>query len=99
MAEWGKGIDRELCNRLKFDNIDKRYMHKPESVLENDTHKILCDFKIKTEMKESENIYKYLDLARELKKAVEREVDSNNIYSKKPGKSLQKHRKKPKVTE
>ena len=24
-------------------------MHKPESVLENETHKILCDFKINTD--------------------------------------------------
>ena len=39
--DWvGKVIHRELCKRLKFDYAVKWYMHKPESVLENETHKI-----------------------------------------------------------
>ena len=36
--DWvGKGIHLELCKKLKFDHSTKRYMHKPESVLENET--------------------------------------------------------------
>ena len=37
--------------RLKFCHADKRYMHKPESVLENVTHKILWDFEVQTDPK------------------------------------------------
>ena len=37
----GKTIHWELCKRLKFDHTNKWYLHKPESVLENETHKIL----------------------------------------------------------
>ena len=33
-GDWmGKGIQWELCKRLKFDHIDKWYMHKPEYFL------------------------------------------------------------------
>ena len=42
----GKVIPKELCKRLKFDYTTKCYMHKPESVLENGTHKILWYFEI-----------------------------------------------------
>ena len=28
-----------LCKKFKFDNIPKWYMHKEESILENETHK------------------------------------------------------------
>ena len=41
----GKGS----TGKLKFDHITKCYMHKPESVLENETQKILLDFEIKTD--------------------------------------------------
>ena len=34
---------------LKFDHTTKQYMQKPESVLENETHKILWDFDIQTD--------------------------------------------------
>ena len=45
--EWvGEVIHRESCKRLNFDHTTKGYMHKPESILENGTHKILWDFKI-----------------------------------------------------
>ena len=45
--DWvGKVIYWKLCKRLKFDHADKLYMHKRESVLENEMHKILCDFEI-----------------------------------------------------
>ena len=42
----GKVIHGELCKRLKFDYSAKWYMHKPESILENETQKILRDLKI-----------------------------------------------------
>ena len=35
--------------QLKFDHSIQWYMHKLEPVLENETHKILCDFEIKTD--------------------------------------------------
>ena len=31
------------------DYINKWYVHKPESVLENETYKILCDFEMQTD--------------------------------------------------
>ena len=42
----GKMILRELCKMLKFEHADKWYIHKPESVLENETLKIFRDFQI-----------------------------------------------------
>ena len=43
--DWvGKVIHRELCKNFKFDHTNKWYMHNPESVLENETPKILLDF-------------------------------------------------------
>ena len=45
----GKVIHRELCKKLKFDHASKWYMHKPESILENETNKILWDFEIQTD--------------------------------------------------
>ena len=45
--EWvGKVIQWELYKTLKFDPSDEWYMLKPKSVQENETHKILRDFKI-----------------------------------------------------
>ena len=38
----------KLCKRLKFDHTTKSYVNKSESVLENETHKILWDFEIQT---------------------------------------------------
>ena len=37
---WSTGIN------LQFDHPKKWYMYKPESVQENETHKILFDFEI-----------------------------------------------------
>ena len=40
--EWvGKVVFWELCKRQKIDHTTKWHMHKPEPVLENETHKIL----------------------------------------------------------
>ena len=41
-----KVIHWELCKKLKFDHTIKWYLHKTESVLENETHKILWYFEI-----------------------------------------------------
>ena len=99
------------AKKLKFGNIKKWYIHKPESVLENETHKILRDFETQTdhlnadrrldimiinkekenlsysvlcrfcgsqsENKRKENIDKYFDLARELKKTIEHKSSGN----------------------
>ena len=41
--DWvGKVIHWELCKTFKFDHTNKWYVHKPESVLEYETHKHLC---------------------------------------------------------
>ena len=37
----GLVIHWELCKKLKFDRSTGWYMHKPESIRENETHKIL----------------------------------------------------------
>ena len=42
-------IHLELCKKLKFDHTNKWYMHNPESVLENGTHKLFWDFAIQTD--------------------------------------------------
>ena len=48
--DWvGKVIHGELCKKFKFDYMNKWYMHNLEGVLENETHKILCDFEIQTD--------------------------------------------------
>ena len=39
-------IHWELCQKFKFDNTNKWYMHNPASVLENETHKLQWDFNI-----------------------------------------------------
>ena len=39
-------IHKELCKKFRFDHTNKWYMHNPESILENETHKILWDFEI-----------------------------------------------------
>ena len=47
--DWvAKVIDWEMFKKLRFVHKSKRYMHNPESLLENETLKILCDFQIKT---------------------------------------------------
>ena len=58
--DWvGKVIHWELCKKKKFDHTSKWYIHKPESVLENEIYKILLDFEHKGKIK---------DFARELRK-------------------------------
>ena len=48
--DWvGKVIRWELCKKCKFDHANKWYMHNPESVLENEMHKLLWDFDIQTD--------------------------------------------------
>ena len=40
-------IHMELCKKVKFNHSTKQFMHKPESVLKNETHKILWHFELK----------------------------------------------------
>ena len=48
--DWvGKVIYLELCKKLKYDHMNKWYMHKPESILENEICKIFWDFEIQTD--------------------------------------------------
>ena len=42
-------IHWELCKKLQFDLTNKAYKHNPESVLENETHKLLWNFEIQTD--------------------------------------------------
>ena len=37
-----------MCKEFKFDHTNKWYVHNPTPVLENDTHKFLWDFDIRT---------------------------------------------------
>ena len=43
-----KVIPWEMCKKFKFDHINKLYIYNPAAVLENDTHKLLWDFNIRT---------------------------------------------------
>ena len=45
----GKVIHLELYKKLKFVDMNKWYRHNPESVLENEIHKLLWDFEIQTD--------------------------------------------------
>ena len=48
--DWvGKVVHGKSCKKLKFDKTNKWYMHKPESVMENETHKNQLDFEIQTD--------------------------------------------------
>ena len=48
--DWvGKVIHWELCKLFEFDHTNKCYIHNQESVLENETHKFLWDFKTQTD--------------------------------------------------
>ena len=39
----------ELCKKLKFDYTTECYIHKPESLIQNETHTILWGFEIQTD--------------------------------------------------
>ena len=45
----GKVIHMKLCEKFKFDPMNKWYMNNPESVRENETHKLLWDLEIQTD--------------------------------------------------
>ena len=45
--DWvGKVINWEMWKKLKFDHMNKWYLHNPAPVLQNDTHKLLWDLDI-----------------------------------------------------
>ena len=45
----GKIVPWKLARKCNFEAGDKWYEHEPESVLENEDHKILWDFSIQTD--------------------------------------------------
>ena len=45
----GKATHRELGKKFEFDHTNKSYIHNPESVPENEMHKVLWDFQILTD--------------------------------------------------
>ena len=45
----GKVIHWELYKNFNFDHVNKWYMRNPESILENEMHKILWNFEIQTD--------------------------------------------------
>ena len=48
--EWvGKVIHWEMCEKLKFDHMNKWYMRNPTPVLRNNIHELLWDFEILTD--------------------------------------------------
>ena len=48
--DWvGMVILWELCKKLNFDPTIEWYMHKPETILEIEPHKILWDLDIQTD--------------------------------------------------
>ena len=49
MTSVGIEIHWELSKKLKFHLRNKWYIHNPEYVRENETHKILWDYKIQTD--------------------------------------------------
>ena len=58
----GKVNNWELYKRLKFNHSIKWYMHKPESILENETHEILWGFKIQIPTRKSDQVSKRKEL-------------------------------------
>ena len=46
----GNVIHWELSKKLKFDLTNKWYIYIPEPVLENETHKLLWDFEMQTDL-------------------------------------------------
>ena len=42
----GKLVHWEICQKFKFNPMNKWYMHNPAPVLENDTYKLLWDFDV-----------------------------------------------------
>ena len=48
--DWvGEVIHWEIYKKFKFDHMNKWYRHNPESILENEMHKLLRDFEIQTD--------------------------------------------------
>ena len=77
-----KVIHWELCKKFKFDHTNKWYMHNLEYALENETYKVLWDFKMQTD---------HLISTRRLDLVI---VNNNNNNKKKKKKKRKKERKK-----
>ena len=49
--DWvGRVIHWKMCRKFQFDQTNKWYMHNPAPFLENDSHKLLWDFNIQTDL-------------------------------------------------
>ena len=53
----GKVIHWEVCKKLNFDHTPRWYMHKLESVLENETHELFWNFEIKATSSQPECLH------------------------------------------
>ena len=53
----------DLCKKLKFDHTNKWYMHNLESVLENETHKLLWDLSYNNQQQQKKKIGRIVDFA------------------------------------
>ena len=77
----------ELCKSLKFEHTNKSIMHIPESFLEKEMHKVLCDFEKQTY---------HLILTRQLDQEIVNKKKENLPNSRlcHPGRSLSKIERK-----
>ena len=66
-------IHEELCKKLKFDHTTKGYIHKLESILENQTQKILWGFQIQTDQRKK-NLLSSRPLSKNERKRNDRSV-------------------------
>ena len=49
MYDWMGKFHWELCKKFEFDHTNNWYIQNPESVLRNETHKLLWDFDMQTD--------------------------------------------------
>ena len=52
VSNWHKKVDVihwQLSKTLKFDHVDRWYMYKQESVINNESHKVLFNFAIQAD--------------------------------------------------
>ena len=93
----GKVIHWELCKRLNLELTTKWYNHKPESVHENEMHKIFLDFEIE---KDNLNLAKRLDLMiiNKNKKKSKKECLSSRGFCRISGPQSENQRKQKRET-
>ena len=82
----------KLCKKMKFNHTDKLYMHNSETVLENETYKILWDFEIQMDHRDLGQMTRLTDSQ---KKYICRIV--NIVVPGIPMGMIEKHRKERQV--